>query len=650
MARSNISMAMTSRGCAGWWLVRAPLPPGSALALTLGGALLLAGCAELLGEIELPATESVVSPLQASPGAAGAAPEGTAEGTQPGAPALPVSESPGGEAPNPSDFQVDLSGSVPCAPDSVRCLEDVRQSCVADGSGWLALEACAGSSLCTPERCLQPSCAAHELRCDGRELQQCNAGRDGWLLIATCATPAHCDPSGANPAAIQCAPEPCAAGAQRCNGARLERCLADRSGWELIVACESGDLCTATLAEGAERCAPPVCDARELRCQGRHLQRCNAGRSGWVSLEHCSSEALCEASQEAGSPRCTPAGCAPGQHVCDGPVLSTCEPELTGFQPKASCLETELCDPVRGRCGARECSAGERRCNGAQIELCNPEQTGFAATADPPCATPELCRAAPGEGPSCAPPLCAVGEFRCAGNLLQRCSDGRSAWQDFATCASAELCNAERGASGCVPQDCQPGERRCLGDTLTLCRPGGDGSDAIAQCATAGGCDPEALECRDPCVVGSTRCRAEQLQTCSDPLRGWESTACASAELCDAASGRCQPPACAAGQRRCAGASVEECSPGLTGFVPVEQCASAALCTQSSAQGTQSGDQGSQGGDQATCQPPACAAGETRCDDDDLLTCNAARTGFSVESCDGLLNTCVAGPPARCRR
>src|SRR6185295_14093976 len=289
----------------------------------------------------------------------------------------------------------------------------------------------------------------------------------------------------------------------------------------------------------------------------------------------CASEQLCEASRQAGLPRCEPARCAPGEHVCVGDQLQTCDAGLGGFVEQQTCLGSELCDPVRGRCGTRDCSAGERRCNGAQIESCDAELKGFSATDEAPCATPQLCRAAQSGNVNCAGAVCAAGEFRCAGDLLQRCSDARDAWLDFETCASAQLCDASFGARGCRPVDCQAGERRCLGNLLTQCHAAGDGSDTIADCSLAGGCDPSALDCRDPCVVGSVRCSGERLESCDSPLLGWQGIACASAELCNAAQRRCDPPLCDAGARRCNGASLEECGPARTGFSAVEQCGSA---------------------------------------------------------------------------
>jgi hypothetical protein len=144
-------------------------------------------------------------------------------------------------------------------------------------------------------------------------------------------------------------------------------------------------------------------------------------------------------------------------------------------------------------------------------------------------------------------------------------------------------------------------------------------------------------ECRDPCVVGSTRCQGERLESCDSPLLGWQGESCASPELCNAAERRCAPPACALGEQRCSGANVEECALSRVGFDVVEQCASAVLCVQTGAR--------------AACTPPACGAGETRCNgNDQLLTCNANRTGFDAQECSGLLNSCLQGPPAACRR
>lgn len=71
---------------------------------------------------------------------------------------------------------------------------------------------------------------------------------------------------------------------------------------------------------------------------------------------------------------------------------------------------------------------------------------------------------------------------------------------------------------------------------------------------------------------------------------------------------------CIAATPRCVGAVLEVCSAASTWEVK-ETCASPALCAAS---GT------------GQCLAPACAAGEKRCKDRNVETCNAERTGFVV--------------------
>jgi hypothetical protein len=267
--------------------------------------------------------------------------------------------------------------------------------------------------------------------------------------------------------------------------------------------------------------------------------------------------------------------------------------------------------------------------------VCDETLTGFVPTGDAACATPQLCSTGLGGEVSCDQPICAVGEFRCAGDLLQRCSDGRNSWLDVQACGSPQLCDQSFGALGCRPPVCVAGEPRCVGDTLELCRAGGEGSDPIAECALAGGCDPALGDCRDPCVVGAPRCTGALLEICDDPLTGWQSTPCASAELCNAGARRCDPAECRPGDRRCLGAQPQRCTPGMNGFVDVgAACATPELCDP----------------DDGSCLEPACDAGETVCDGGDtLLTCNADQTGFDSTPCTGLLVTCDSDPPAACR-
>jgi hypothetical protein len=241
----------------------------------------------------------------------------------------------------------------------------------------------------------------------------------------------------------------------------------------------------------------------------------------------------------------------------------------------------------------------------------------------------------PADAVGCVEPVCLGGRFRCEGSLLQRCSDERNAWLDFQRCASAQLCDATRGTEGCTPPACEAGVLSCAGDTLVRCRDESEGSDPVAQCAFAGGCDPLALVCRDPCVIGGARCRGAVLETCDSVLVGWQSSACATPELCNAATRSCEQPRCEPEARGCRGAQPQRCARGGTGLVDIGvPCASAELCDPSS----------------GACLEPACTVGQTACEGlRTLLTCNASQTGFDAAPCDTLLALCNPGPPAACR-
>ncbi len=380
----------------------------------------------------------------------------------------------------------------------------------------------------------------------------------------------------------------------------------------------------------------PLCDPGQSRCQGTRLERCSEAAT-WQLLDSCATSELCELSRAGGESACLLPACGAGERRCEGNRLLACNAGQTELSEEQLCTESERCDPRTG-CDPLPCSPGERRCNGARIEVCDPQVGDFVPTDEPECASAQLCSES-GAGPDnevrCLEPVCPAAEFRCAGALLQRCSDGRNAWVDFSPCGSAELCNASRGPQGCAPAECEAGALSCAGDTLLSCRPGRDGQDVVAECARAGGCDPRALACADPCIVGGARCNGAFLETCEDVLTGWQRTECASAALCDAAARTCRTPGCDPSERGCRGAQPQRCAPGRDGFVDVgPACASAALCDPEA----------------GACIEPACEAGETRCDGlDELLTCNADQTGFDPSRCTGLLALCDDGPPARCR-
>jgi hypothetical protein len=81
-------------------------------------------------------------------------------------------------------------------------------------------------------------------------------------------------------AASGCREAACPSNARRCRGATLERCNAQRTGFELVEVCATEALCVPNGSNNA-RCADPACDAGERECRGRDLAICNSGRTGF---------------------------------------------------------------------------------------------------------------------------------------------------------------------------------------------------------------------------------------------------------------------------------------------------------------------------------------------------------------------------------
>jgi hypothetical protein len=381
----------------------------------------------------------------------------------------------------------------------------------------------------------------------------------------------------------------------------------------------------------------PLCEALQRRCVDGRLERCNEARNGWDVVDQCATPELCELTRESDSPICEPPRCSPEERRCRAETLIVCNSGQTGFDDERTCEAAVFCDPEDGSCRTRSCEVGELRCNGAQIEACNRDGSAFEPIDAPACGSAALCTRTGDGDVSCREPVCAAGDLRCVGGgLLQRCSTGRDAWEDVRVCGPVEVCDDALGVASCHPADCQVGERRCSDDALLECRASRDGFDVIANCGAAG-CDPGSTECRDPCLLGVRRCAGANVESCDDPLTGWQvDSTCPSSALCDTtAPSGCREAACPSNARRCRGANVERCNAARTGFEPVEVCATEALCVPN-------------GNNNARCAAPACDAGDRECRGRSLAICNADRTGFDEVTC-GLLGCNANANPPDCR-
>jgi hypothetical protein len=229
--------------------------------------------------------------------------------------------------------------------------------------------------------------------------------------------------------------------------------------------------------------------------------------------------------------------------------------------------------------------------------------------------------------------VCESGERRCVDNGLERCNDGRSAWEVVEACYTAALCELSlaNGSAACESPRCAPEEHRCRAETLTVCNDDLTGFVQEQVCASAALCDTVSESCQTAaCQSGARRCNGAQIETCNADRTGFEragDVACASASLCIQNPNNdvtCRAPVCADGQFRCAaGGVLQRCSSTRDAFADLRVCDSSALCDATL------GPLG--------CKPAACLSGERRCQGASLLACRAGRDGFDeLEDCGAL--------------
>lgn len=559
-----------------------------ASALLAAGAMAsLGSCENLVGEVEV---------LRSEPGDAGTNVDGASE---------------------PGDSSACLGGAA-------RCQGPVLQHCALDGSGWKSLQRCASATLCVAgegevSRCLEPVCEPG-VSCDAEILRQCAADLAAYEPLDTCESAAHCDAS-----AGACEAAPCVTGEVSCNGSVLQRCNGTPTGYDALATCATAALCADLVQAscGGEpascelrepRCPAPVCEVGELRCEGARLETCNAGRNGWEFVDECVTAGVCDITrQNPVAVTCVEPICDPGETVCSpaGAILA-CNLEQTEYASQISqCRSADFCTPAG--CEADPCAPGALSCNGSALQLCQESGDGasLSRVTVGDCKTQELCQATLSQGagtpPTCLPPACAAGEFRCAGRQMQACNAGRTDFVNRELCATDALCEAGAGLGAC-PTPCSG--FACNGSILRGCNPELTGLVNVENCGTAAKCNSVLGKCDDPCVAGQRRCNGAALEECQNPLDGWQRLqTCETGPLCElslnANRTTCESRRCDPGQRRCTGQTLEVCNAGLTGFVTERTCLAGQFC------------------DAANQQCDVCVAGAVDCEGDLFSRCAA---------------------------
>jgi hypothetical protein len=276
-------------------------------------------------------------------------------------------------------------------------------------------------------------------------------------------------------------------------------------------------------------------------------------------------------------------------------------------------------------CIAAACEPEAMRCTGGALERCNEGRTAYEVVDE--CINGPLCEQSLARGSAvCDSPSCLPGEHRCRQATLTVCNEARTGFEDETTCGSAALCDPVSGS--CQPAACEPGARRCNGARIEVCKQDRSAFETAtdAPCASAALCiqDPAGeVSCRAPrCFESQFSCTPEGvLQRCSSGLDAFEEVRrCVPPQICDAALGPqgCRGPVCESGARRCEGTAVVACRAARDGFETVTECG-ALGCVAAT----------------ASCQAAACQRDQTRCISGRLEVCNDTLTGFR------LLQTCA---------
>jgi hypothetical protein len=446
-----------------------------------------------------------------------------------------------------------------------------------------------GGAAAPPPPVPEQACAPRELHCEGAALQICNEDRSGFRTARVCSSPELCctDPSVCpNPG---CQPPACTSGDFKCDERVLSVCNEGLTGWTPLSTCASAAQCNARLGTcDAQPCNP----GKDVQCSDASRMQC--GASGWNTSQQCATRALCNT--EATGPGCRPTGCtdvrdASGSTVatpfrCDNGDLLRCNDDQTDFEFVETCLNLLHCNDLREL-------VGDPRA--ANLSLADLERLG------------------------CTAPACTPGKFRCNGSQLLRCNVYRTDYTLEQDCGSPGRCSASTGS--CSAQDCAPGTNQCSGKEFQVCTQA-QTWQTVSTCEGASQCDPGSGCHPAVCKVTDYRCNGTALERCNIDGTDWIGVhSCETPELCDVAAKRCDRPLCSPGDTRCGiDGKLERCSPGRNGWDTVGDCRAAAQLPAGATPEQVSGTCDLSGGGRCV-SPPSCPAGALRCNGQYLERC-----------------------------
>ncbi len=443
----------------------------------------------------------------------------------------------------------------------VRCNGAYLEECSTDLTGWTYLGLCASAELCSEadERCNLPVCQpAGLIECDGNELRQCNPGLTGWNVLLTCDADQVCDSAGE-----QCL-EGCPTPSVRCNAGQPESCV--NGLWSpLGLPCATNDLCHADTERAF--CDNPVCGGGlpDYRCNPENplqIEVCNAGRTGWDLLLTCDSGQLCDVGGQAGDgpPQCD--FCPAGSFVCQQEELQQCNASGQSWASAETCEDAEHCfsstDGTTGYC--YRCDPGQSQCVGTEaIRVCAEDRRDFA----PSTSCEHGCQDNPGDLDYCA--ACPVANaVECVQTeppgSLRTCAANRSQWSAETTCEAGFGC-VDNGTEDYCADACQAGQSECVSPTSlhTCASDGSQWGPTISECEDEG----SLKSCSGGVFSGSEDC-PEDLPICSEGVcicdEASPPTCEDSAVLLSCVDGAWQPETCVSPTGICSEGACVQCT------------------------------------------------------------------------------------------
>ncbi|MGC4094020.1 MAG: hypothetical protein QM756_40145 [Polyangiaceae bacterium] len=373
------------------------------------------------------------------------------------------------------------------------------------------------------------------------------------------------------------------------------------------------------------------CQLGEQRCVGDWLVACAESLDRWVDAQTCALPDRCDS--RSGACR----ACAAGEYRCDGSALQVCNGDRSGWDTLETCAANTTCNIKLQACAA--CTPDEYQCNGSVLTRCTAQGSWGTPTM---CNSPELCSVSENRamGQCLASAGCQAGKYACQDARLVRCDAQGVAWLGVETCASATLCNQTLSAAtpnqlpSCVRPSCEADQARCDGNQLQVCSAERTGFSPGQLCSADAPCNPKTKSC-GRCTAGEKYCSGADLLSCGDNGTFQKAQTCASAKLCNAMTGACDPPQCdTPGHATCDTLEpvLSECGEDLT--LRETYCDTTALCNANDKR----------------CEVARCTAAAVRCDGQRLQHCNAEQTGWVTDNtcgagsyCDPASKSCVSG-------